>query len=279
LDQRKREELRNTFQWGRRDETNCQMRWTLNLPGFDTLGAEETNIPQRCQFAGREIREKMMDRNGFTAREANVLIGAHTIGLTRNVFGPEEVAPWVRTGRDAATLQGPIFDNSYHKFLVDSIFATTVDGFAQTRFPFDEDFPNWFKSNPINVNHLDTDVVMAFPSTDTNVHPHFDAFSREFAASNTEFINSFMAALNKMSRLGVRVQLQSAIPSCATVAILGDRPGDGSAPVASPVSPLPDFDTALLASVDVAQAMLNETLVDRQADITFLTTPVVGAGP
>jgi hypothetical protein len=45
----------------------------------------------------------------------------------------------------------------------------------------DEDFPSWFKSNPINVIHLDTDVVLTLRSQNTNVQPHFDTFSQEFA--------------------------------------------------------------------------------------------------
>jgi Peroxidase len=216
LNTQKRDELKAAFQWGRPDETNCQTRWTNNLPGFQ-LGAEANNIPQRCQFAGREIREKMMDRNGFTAREANVLIGALTIGLTRKIFS-SLAAPWVESGADEATSQGPIFNNDYHKFLIDSIPATTVEEFTPTQgspVPFGRTFPDWFKQISPDLNYLDTDIVLGLRSQDTNVHPHFDSFSQEFAASNTVFIDSFMAALDKMSKLGVNAaSLFSPISTC-----------------------------------------------------------------
>ena len=54
------------FQWGRPDEQVCDTLWTDNLPAFSVGGA---SIPARCTAAGGEIKEKMMDRNGFTARE------------------------------------------------------------------------------------------------------------------------------------------------------------------------------------------------------------------
>jgi catalase (peroxidase I) len=293
LDFRKRRELRTNFQWGRLDETNCQARWTENLPGFE-LNAEATNIPQRCRFAGREIRVKMMDRNGFTAREATALIGAHTIGLTRNVFGPDLAGPWVETGADDATPQGPVFDNGYHKFLIDSIPASTVGEFAATQFPFDQTFPTWFRANVTDLNYLDTDIVLGFPSQNTLVHPHYDTFSREFAGSNTEFIDSFMAALDKMSKLGVDLPLlpaSNASSSCGSPLPKANAPlpkanAPSMSPVSAPIMLIPStfapttkpetFTSGLLASiVDAGVALLNETLVERKDEIAILTTPVV----
>jgi catalase (peroxidase I) len=263
----KRTELQTSFQWGRPDEPNCQVRWTTNLPGF-ALGTDPLDIPLRCLFAGKEVKGKMMDRNGFTAREATVLIGAHTIGMTRNVFGPFLAAPWVTNGADAATRQGPVFDNAYHKFLIGATPTSTVDGFSRSRVPFDEDFPDWFRANTMGLNHLDTDMALAFPSQNLNVHPHYDTFSKEFAASNTEFIKAFMLALNKMSKLGVKVTLQSPL-ACAA----------GRAAVLAPVTPSAEYTDLLLAAVATAEDDLDATLLARQAEITVQTTPVVGAGP
>ena len=52
------------FQWGRPDEAACDPDWTLNLPEFSPGSG---SIPDRCTAASGEIKEKMMDRNGFTA--------------------------------------------------------------------------------------------------------------------------------------------------------------------------------------------------------------------
>ena len=71
----KRNTLKNDFQWGRPDEVNCQTFWTDNLPGFDTSAnlACSGVIPCRCTAAGNEIKEKMMDRNGFTAGKLHLI--------------------------------------------------------------------------------------------------------------------------------------------------------------------------------------------------------------
>jgi hypothetical protein len=233
----------------------------------------------------------MIERNGFTAREATALIGAHTIGLTRNEFGPELAGPWVENGADEATPQGPVFDNTYHQFLINTIPAMTVEEFSagqtaeQSPPPFTRTFPNWFKAETTDLNHLDTDIALAFPSQDTTVHPHYDTFSREFSNSNVEFITSFMAALDKMSKLGVRMPLSPAIPCLAAapvpVPVSGVAAPSVSQPsVAFPVAAPADLSinagigSELLASVDAAEDRLEETLAERQDTIEDLTTPV-----
>jgi catalase (peroxidase I) len=82
----KKDEIVAKTNWGRPDEQNCDTAWTANLPGFQMGNGQP--IPTRCKLAGGEIKNKMMDRNGFTAIEATALMGAHSIGMTRNVFGP-----------------------------------------------------------------------------------------------------------------------------------------------------------------------------------------------
>jgi hypothetical protein len=62
----KRTTLLDEFFWGRPDESQCDIAWTENLPGFNTP-ASGGPIPARCTAAGGEIKNKMMDRNGFSA--------------------------------------------------------------------------------------------------------------------------------------------------------------------------------------------------------------------
>lgn len=59
------------FEWGRTDEANCDPMTTLNLPGFSPNSG--SSFISRCLGSGIEIREKMMDRNGFTASKFGCL--------------------------------------------------------------------------------------------------------------------------------------------------------------------------------------------------------------
>ena len=198
------------FQWGRPDEKHCRTEWAKNIPGFEN-GADGRDIPHRCLAAGKEIKEKMIDGHGFTAEEATVLIGAHTIGQTRFSFTGLLRAPWVLNGNDDATKKGPVFDNEYFKFLAHQIYPKTISEFVGRHFaPFDTVFLDWFRAGTFidnlfgkDLNYLDTDVVMAFPSQDEDVHPDFHEFTVQFAENNQHFLNSFFKALDKMSKLGV----------------------------------------------------------------------------
>eukprot|EP01082_Thalassiosira_pseudonana_P015235 g14591.t1.1.5e17418c g14591 g14591.t1 contig9:2220923-2222631(+) len=216
LDAAKRATMISDFTWGRPDEPNCDTMWTLNLPDFNHP-ATNGPIPTRCTAAGGEIKNKMMDRNGFTDEEATALIGAHTIGLIRNTFGPGMAGAWVTNGEDSATFNGPVFDNAYHDFLSNTIVENTAPAFAGNVAPFTPGpfvgvFPNWFRDVPNDLDHLDTDVALAFPSLDLSIHPRFDTFTNNFAASNTLFLTTFFAALEKMSSLGVSVVLSPPTP-------------------------------------------------------------------
>lgn len=57
------------------------------------------------------------------------------------------------------------------------------------------------------LDHLDTDIALAFPSLNTTVHPNFHNHSIVFAAINEKFLKVFFVALQKMSKLGVKVEL------------------------------------------------------------------------
>lgn len=137
---------------------------------------------------------------------------------------------------------GPVFDNAYHDFLVNSIVAndiptfaaqTPVDPFVNTE-PFKHVFGNWFltgSNRPTlppfpheDLNHLDTDIVLAFPPmsrVSLNVpflsptaHPDYSVHTHQFASNNTHFLSTFFNALHKMSTLGVNTSLLSPATEC-----------------------------------------------------------------
>jgi len=209
------------FQWGRPDEQVCDTLWTDNLPAFSVGGP---SIPARCTAAGGEIKEKMMDRNGFTALEATALIGAHTIGVVRHTFGSSLAGPWVLNGDDNFGKEGPVFDNAYHNFLINTIVANDVNTFASNPIqscggavnpassidPFTCDFGTWFRDDPNGLDHLDTDIALAFPTLDATVHPNFHDFTLMFAADNDAFLEIFFLSLDKLSKLGVLTTLEPA---------------------------------------------------------------------
>jgi len=226
------------FEWGRIDETNCDINWCDNLPGFQ-LGSPANDIAMRCVNSGKEIKTKMMDRNGFTAEEACALIGAHTIGLTRNSFGSDHANPWVKNGSDSATKDGPVFDNAFHQFLKKDLRAKTVQEFVKNLAPFTETFTDWYKDTVDGVNYLDTDIAIAFPSVDKNAYPDFHTFTQTFANDNAMFLAKFFAAMDKMSKLGVDATLTkpTACTSC-------DSDGKGTIPVGLLVTLVGDIGSA-----------------------------------
>jgi hypothetical protein len=208
------------FTWGRPDEANCDDTTISNLPGFSP--GPHTSFPARCEGAGGEIKEKMMDRNGFTANEATALIGAHTIGVIRTMFPTFLAGPWVLNGDDDFTNEGPVFDNAYHDFLINTIVEDNANNFAiggdpATMVPFTTDFGTWFRDDPNGLDHLDTDMALAFPTLNPATHPDFRQFTDTFASDNNAFLEEFLQALDKMSKLGVTnvLLLPSACDDCS----------------------------------------------------------------
>lgn len=268
LNDGKKNQLRQ-FEWGRPDERNCQTRWSKNLPGFQ-LGNSPRGVAVRCQMAGKEIKDKMMDLNGFTAEEATALIGAHTIGLTRNTFGSGLAGPWVRNGRDNATPNGPVFDNSYFEFLDTDVVANTVPEFANNISPFTQTFPDWFRVVAQDLNHLDTDLALAFPTQNANDHPDFHRFTRQFASDNSLFIRRFFSSLKKMSTLGVSARLSraSACPQCRIAA------ADGLGFRFRTAAKTESFTQQLNAARKRASASTKAKQRRRQREIELLTTPI-----
>ncbi len=115
--------------------------------------------------------------------------------------------------------------------MTDAIEADDAFSFAQNRDPFTDTFPDWFRISPSNINQLDTDIVLTFPSLDTNAHPHFDKYTKKFASSNDRFLNKFFAAMHKMGQLGVEIELFPATecqPRCTSAAVVnGGETGNG----------------------------------------------------
>eukprot|EP00664_Eupelagonemidae_sp_cell27_P010206 gene10206-9914_t len=107
--------LFDELKWGRVDlpadfcRANSAAMCPL-LPGFhvnrnNLVGERDLNI----QDTAGHVQRRMVDGNGFTHEEAAALLGAHTIGRTRNTFPQAGVVtrngPW--TGTEFT------FDNSY----------------------------------------------------------------------------------------------------------------------------------------------------------------------
>ena len=107
---------------------------------------------------------------------------------------------------------GAVFDNTYHDFLINKIIENDAYSFDVNVYPFTDPsgiFPSWFRVMPPGgaLDHLDTDIALAFPSLNTSVHPSFHLHSIDFANSNDHFLKMFFLALQKMSKLGVKVEL------------------------------------------------------------------------
>jgi hypothetical protein len=102
--------------------------------------------------------------------------------------------------------------------LINQIIANDAITFSTNILNFNVLFPDWFRvspsspSIPLGLNHLDTDVALAFPSLDLTRHPHFNGFTANFASSDAVFLTTFFKALEKMGQLGVDVPLQKATP-------------------------------------------------------------------
>ena len=125
---------------------------------------------------------------------------------------------WVPDGADNATPDGPVFNNRYHDFLINTIVANDASQFAAPSpgiAPFTMQFGDWFRDGPNDLDHLDTDIALAFPSENPGMHPDFSVHSAAFAGSNDHFLFMFFAAMDKMGKLGVTTFLSAASTPCS----------------------------------------------------------------
>lgn len=246
----------NNFMWGRPDAEECLPDWTLNLPGFEH-GVPFNDVAGRVTEAGKEIERKMVEGNGFSPREAVALIGAHSLGMTRTSFGPSLAGPWVHSGADDASDNGPVFGNAFFEFIVHEVATgpsgtRSLDDFdSDTSPPFLLDFGTWFQT-PDGLNYLDTDVALAF-DLGTAV-TDFSVFAQEFANDNIVFLEAFFDSLDKMSFLGTP---SSAIP---TQPIPCQTPPSSSEEEAF-VVPRTGFTAILEADLDAAHKSMKETAI------------------
>lgn len=216
-----------------------------------------------------------------------MLIGAHTIGQIRNTFG--EALPWVFNGDDHATADGPVFDNAFHNFLINDIVATTASGFDAANggdiSPFAIDFGTWFRSEDPRgmhlLNHLDTDIALAFPSEDTSVHPDYHQHTVRFANDNDEFVSKFFVALDKMSMLGVGAETVSQ-PTACTPSVTTGCGTTGTRRLASEGGLNLDDAFDLMRDLGNATAFADQSISEVQAarkdEIEQLTIPRFVAG-
>lgn len=114
---------------------------------------------------------------------------------------------------------GPKFGNAFHNFVENQIVENNAISFSTNIAIFNQLFSDWFRVNPgppagfpMGLNYLDTDVALAFPSLDLTRHPDFNGFTANFASSEATFLKHFFLALDKMSKLGVTVDLKAATP-------------------------------------------------------------------
>lgn len=69
-----------------------------------------------------------------------------------------------------------------------------------------------FRVDAQKLNHLDTDVALAFPTQDPTMHPNYHQFTTQFSADPTLFLLVFLASLEKMSLLGVSADVTLSFP-------------------------------------------------------------------
>ena len=64
----KRDFIKDNFNWGRPDETSCDLTTSQNLPSFQTPANHPVPQPlaARCSGAGQAIQNHMITLNGFT---------------------------------------------------------------------------------------------------------------------------------------------------------------------------------------------------------------------
>jgi hypothetical protein len=163
-----------------------------------------------------------------------------------------------------------MFGNSFHNYLKVDIVEDTATAFAGNIMAFDQNFGTWFRESGRQLNHLDTDATLAFPSEDTGTHPDFHTFTAMFANDNNLFIKHFEAAFRKMTALGVKASLLvGALPCSAGCA--------GTRGIKDVVL-TPDTEkvvvSTVVAAVSEAQVELAATESAREPQIEKLTTAV-----
>ena len=187
----------------------------------------------------------------------------------------------------------PEFDNEYHDWLINKLEADRVAEFQKTMDPenmkpFDKEFLNWFQVSPevtrdpnLKLDHLDSDLVLAFPSlfpllSDSHHYPNYHEDTVRFAESNDVFLQTFFPALDKMSKLGVDVHLQSPGSGCACGS--GGTSNSNYATAESEYEHLVEEIKDIGSALALAEEELEAKQYKRKDEISLVTTPLHVAG-
>jgi len=148
--------------------------------------------------------------------------------------------------------------------------------------PFDKEFLNWFQVSQVpghpnlKLDHLDSDLVLAFPSQAHSYYPNYREDTLRFADSNDAFLQTFFPALDKMSKLGVDVDLQSPGSGCACGS--GGTSNSNFAADGSEYEHLVEEIKDIGSALALAEEELEAKQYNRKDEISLVTTPLHVAG-
>ena len=146
--------------------------------------------------------------------------------------------------------------------------------------PFDKEFPNWFQvsqvpDNPnLKLDHLDSDLSIAFDNY--SGYPNYREDTLQFAESNDVFLQTFFPALDKMSKLGVDVHLQSPGSGCGCGS--GGTSNSNYATAESEYEHLVEEIKDIGSALALAEEELEAKQYKRRDEISLVTTPLHVAG-
>ena len=148
--------------------------------------------------------------------------------------------------------------------------------------PFDKEFLNWFQVSQVpghpnlKLDHLDSDLAVAFPSLSHSHYPNYHEDTLRFAVSNDAFLQTFFPALDKMSKLGVDVHLQSPGSGCACGS--GGTSNSNFATAESEYEHLVEEIKDIGSALALAEEELEAKQYKRRDEISLVTTPLHVAG-
>jgi len=205
-------------------ETNCDSLPKLHVTG-DVKAHEPHDRRLDLEATAKALRADLFNVSlgSFTEADIVALLGAHTVGMTRNQFGHND-GPWTNTPF--------VFNNDYFLELKQvnerkDVFTRKFDNFTVHTYvphPFSTDFQNWWQSGeggtaefPVygfqpgvsstrklfrtSRNKLMLDVDMALEHD-----RHFQEHVLLFARDEQAFLNCFQTAFLKMSEIGRHCQ-------------------------------------------------------------------------
>ena len=104
-------------------------------------------------------------------------------------------------GQDNFTPNGPVFDNAYHDFLINTIVENDAISFAGNTAPFNIVFPDWFADTITNgVSHLGKCIIeLIYRDLDITRHNQYGISSAlHFAANKIRGSLNFTLSLYRL---------------------------------------------------------------------------------